>query len=172
MSQLGPPSFSLMELNTRLRPHNDMISYPTCIYEEASADVSVPTQVTNFCRGNSETQTDRSGGFEGVDSSSGMNEETDFVDDEEEEASDEASITLTREVLDLLDDDKESEPPDGVGDGEIRPTQAEVEMASSSDKEEGVGRCLPLYGWSKTPNAPRIQGTIFSLPQSCNVPHE
>lgn len=134
-SQFGKPAFETIEIPTRLRLYNEMISYPSCAYDGET--VEGPTQVDNFTQGtvNVEALVDGDG-----------DEEVEVLDDESGDDEDEL---IPPRILDLLfgDDDEEENESDMLGvlvdDGiNIPPTQKQINIATDTSFNETLEKII------------------------------
>lgn len=128
-SQLGKPSFSVVEYKSRLRESSNQIEYPKCIHEEGDPDE--PTSASNYTNG-SLTQ-----GKE-VDNDA---DDDDAGDDDSDEDDVDFGDMLPPGVEDLLEEDDDDDAldiekmfnEDEVVMKEIQPTEEQIQLAIDTE---------------------------------------
>ena len=130
-SQLGTPPFKVIEYKTRLRPYNELIQYPPCIY---SSPQQVQENSSNF---NQDTLAEPTEYEEVSDDQSVCESDIDDRDVEEHLPS------LPQKLFEEVDEDDEcSDDECNWYEGEVEPTPNQVRIATAEGFEEVLQKLI------------------------------
>lgn len=124
LSQMGQPPFNLLEMKSRLRPFNEQIEYPKCIYEGQATESEEPSTVNNYIHGGRDPSNDTESDSEDEDGG----EDTAPQEDDEETAH---ALTLDPEVVQFLKSADVEDDESVVGVEGDEPELKELRTATS-----------------------------------------
>lgn len=137
MSQYGPPPFVMVEVASRLRAHNEMIKYPSCVYKDNVADVDTLAEQIESVNLTPQVEL-----VEG-DNGSIIGDDEDSVNSSEE--NEDVTHAIREQVAAILGDEEDMSDGEGEGeegDTEDSPTHKQQNMAMREDFQEILDKLI------------------------------